>query len=125
MSEGSLSRVWEMPAIAPMAQNRRAPSSSGRRNFEQSPQYGPHLLTAQKPRRRDHARLGRSDANSRRGWRNRVPAETGFCFGRCYAALSLRARPNMAAVKSPLGTQEDTMEDIASLTGRKFVAEKY
>jgi hypothetical protein len=23
MSEGSLSRVWEMPAIAPMAQNRR------------------------------------------------------------------------------------------------------
>jgi len=36
--------------------------------------------------------------NARRGWRNRVPAETGFCFGRCYAALSLRARPNMAAV---------------------------
>jgi hypothetical protein len=31
----------------------------------------------------------------------------------------------MATVKSPLGTQEDTMEDIASLTGRKFVAEKY
>src|SRR5262249_19793713 len=28
MSEGSLSRVWEMPAIAPTAQNRRAPSSS-------------------------------------------------------------------------------------------------
>jgi hypothetical protein len=23
MSEGSLSQVWEMPAIAPMAQNRR------------------------------------------------------------------------------------------------------
>ena len=40
MSEGSLSRVWEMPAIAPTAQNRRAPSSSRRRNFEQSPQYG-------------------------------------------------------------------------------------
>jgi hypothetical protein len=31
----------------------------------------------------------------------------------------------MATVKSPLGTQEDTMEVIASLTGRKFVAEKY
>jgi hypothetical protein len=31
----------------------------------------------------------------------------------------------MASVKSPLGTQEDMMEDIASLTGRKFVAEKY
>jgi len=56
---------------------------------------------------------------------SRVPAETGFCLGRCYAALSLCARPNMAAVKWPLGTQEDTMEDIASLTGRKFAAEKY
>jgi len=78
---------------------RGCPSSSRRRNIEQSPQYGPHLLTVRKPRRRDHARLGRrSDAQRRRAWRNRVPAETGFCFGRCYAALSLRPRP---AVKSP------------------------
>src|SRR5215831_7028163 len=51
------------------------PSSSRRRNIEQPPQYGPHLLTVRKPRRRDHARLGRrSDANARRGWRNRVHA---------------------------------------------------
>ena len=87
------------------------PSSSRRRNIEQSPQYGPHLLTVRKPRRRDHARLGRrSDANARRGWRNRVPAETGFCFGRCYAALSLGARPKMAAaaVKSPVSARKRT-----------------
>jgi len=39
------------------------PSSSRRRNVEQSPQYGPHLLTVRKPRRRNHARLRRrSDA---------------------------------------------------------------
>ena len=56
--------------------------------------------------------------------------ETGYPQKPVFASadamqLSLRARPNMAAVKSPLGTQEDTMEDIASLTGTKFVAEKY
>src|SRR6516164_3458565 len=87
------------------------PSSSRRRNIEQSPQYGPHLLTVRKPRRRDHARLGRrSDANGRQGWRNRVPAETGFCFGRCYAALSLGARPKMAAaaVKSTVSARKRT-----------------
>src|SRR6516165_6539799 len=105
------------------------PSSSRRRNIEQSPQYGPHLLTVRKPRRRDHARLGRrSDANGRQGWRNRVPAETGFCFGRCYAALSLGARPKMAPPQlSRLfrHARGHAVEDTASLTGRKFVAEKY
>src|SRR5215472_8220186 len=105
------------------------PSSSRRRNIEQSPQYGPHLLTVRKPRRRDHARLGRrSDANARRGWRNRVPAETGFCFGRCYAALSLGARPKMPQPQlSRLfrHARGHAVEDTASLTGRKFVAEKY
>src|SRR5262245_24128384 len=103
--------------------------SSRRRNIEQSPQYGPHLLTVRKPRRRDHARLGRrSDANARRGWRNRVPAETGFCFGRCYAALSLSARPKMPQPQlSRLfrHARGHAVEDTASLTGRKFVAEKY
>ena len=34
------------------------PSRSRRRNIQQSPQYGPHPLTVQKPRRRDDARLG-------------------------------------------------------------------
>src|SRR5262249_16656404 len=39
------------------------PSSSRRRNIEQSSQCGPHFLTVRKPRRRDHARIGRrSDA---------------------------------------------------------------
>jgi dienelactone hydrolase len=85
------------------------PSSSRRRNIEQSPQYGPHLLTVRQPRRRDHARPGdAATRNARRGWQNRVPAETGFCLGRCYAALSLRARPNMAAVKSPVSARKRT-----------------
>jgi hypothetical protein len=70
MSEGSLSRVWEMPAIARTAQNRRAPSSSRRRNFEQSPQYGPLSLNclettaprscaARAQRRQQQARLAK------------------------------------------------------------------
>src|SRR5262249_26369411 len=89
----------------------------------------PPSLNYSETRRRDHARLGRrSDANARRGWRNRVPAETGFCFGRCYAALSLGARPKMPQpqlsrlVRHARG---HAVEDTASLTGRKFVAEKY
>jgi hypothetical protein len=55
------------------------PSSSRRRNIKQSPQYGPHLLTV---RKHGAAIMRASDdaatRNARRGWRNRVPAETGF-----------------------------------------------
>src|SRR5262249_14769894 len=98
--------------------------SSRPRNIEQSPQYGPHLLTV----RKHGAAIMRAagDAATRNARRNRVPAETGFCFGRCYAALSLRARPNMAALSHlSRHARGHAVEDTASLTGRKFVAEKY
>src|SRR5215472_6327703 len=84
---------------------------SGAQEYRAIAAVRPPSLNCSETRRRDHARLGRrSDANARRGWRNRVPAETGFCFGRCYAALSLGARPKMAAaaVKSPVSARKRT-----------------
>src|SRR5215468_2377823 len=57
--------------------------------------------------------------------------ETGYPQKPVFASADAMQRyrcvpdPTWPQLSRPLGTQEDTMEDIASLTGRKFVAEKY
>src|SRR5262249_20742600 len=69
----------------------------------------PPSLNCSETRRRDHARVGRrSDTQRRARLAKPGTRRNRFCFGRCYAALSLRARPNMAAVKSPVLTRNRT-----------------
>src|SRR5215831_18017533 len=69
----------------------------------------PPSLNCSETRRRDHARLGRrSDTQRQARLAKPGTRKNRFCFGRCYAALSLRARPNMAAVKSPVLTRNRT-----------------
>jgi len=102
------------------------PSSLRRRNIKQSPQYGPHLLTV---RKHGAAIMRASDdaatRNARRGWRNRVPAETGFASAD--AMQRYRCVPDLTWSQLSRLSSHATghaVEDTASLTGRKFVAEK-
>ena len=103
------------------------PGSSRRRNIERSPQYGPRLLTVRKPRRRDHARLG----TQRRATPGEA-GETGYPQKPVFASADAMQR--YRCVPDPTWPQLSRLsrhgrghavEDTASLTGRKFVAEKY
>src|SRR5215472_15032440 len=95
---------------------------SGAQEYRAIAAVRPPSLNCSETRRRDHARLGRRSDTQRQARLAKLGTRRNrFCFGRCYAALSLRARPNMAAVKSPVSTRNRTCGEGHSVIDGKEI----